>query len=232
MDAEMFRRSAAALEPFFTALARAGAQGARMDRLRVIGMEAEGAMMAATGGVNTHRGAIFAIGLLCAAAGWRAVTGALTPLGEVVAGLWGPAILDGPVLLHSHGEAARRRFGAGGARVQAASGFPLVYAVGLPALDIGLEACGGDVAPARVQAIFALIAALDDTNLLHRGGPEGLDFARTSTRAFLDRGGVAAPGWVEEADAIHRAFVSRRLSPGGAADLLAATLFVWELDDR
>ncbi len=69
MDAGTFRRSAAAIQPYFQALADAGAQGCGMGRLRVIGLEAEAAMFAATAGINTHRGVIFGLGLLCAAAG-------------------------------------------------------------------------------------------------------------------------------------------------------------------
>ena len=68
MDAVTFRRSAAAIRPYLLALAEAGAEGAAMGRLRIIGLEAEAAMFAATGGVNTHRGVIFGLGLLCAAA--------------------------------------------------------------------------------------------------------------------------------------------------------------------
>ncbi len=75
------------------------------------------------------------------------------------------------------------------------------------------------------------MAELDDTNLLHRGGPEGLDFAQSSARAFLDAGGVGAAGWRERALALHATFVEARLSPGGAADLLAVTLFLDSLSD-
>ena len=91
MDAETFRASAAAIAPYFRALADAGAHGCGMGRLRIIGLEAEAAMFAATSGVNTHRGAIFGLGLLCAAAGARAA-GHVEPglrLGDVVARLWG-----------------------------------------------------------------------------------------------------------------------------------------------
>jgi len=136
MDAGTFRRSAAAIRPYLQSLAEAGALGCGMGVLRVIGLEAERAMLEATAGVNTHRGAIFGLGLLCAAAGARAggLVDPALPLGDVVARLWGASILDGPVLLHSHGSAARRRFRAGGARIEAASGFPSVYRIGLPAL--------------------------------------------------------------------------------------------------
>jgi triphosphoribosyl-dephospho-CoA synthase len=228
MDADMFRASARAIEPYFEALAEAGANGCAMGRLRTIGIEAEAAMLAATSGINTHRGAIFGLGLLCAAAGAKAgglVESAL-PLGTVVLRLWGRSIVDGPVIPHSHGGMARRRFGAGGARMEAALGFPSVYHVGLPALRSSALKAPGDAEAQRVGACFALIAAVEDTNLLHRGGSGGLHFARRAARGFIEQGGVGMPGWRERASAIHDGFVARRLSPGGSADLLAMTLFV------
>ena len=77
-----------------------------------------------------------------------------------------------------------------------------------------------------MQAFFALMAELEDTNLLHRGGEAGLRFAQDSARAFLDAGGVAAPDWQRRACALHRVFVERRLSAGGCADLLGLVVFV------
>ena len=228
MDAGTFRRSAAAIKPYFRDLADAAARGCGMGRLRIIGLEAEVAMLAATSGVNTHRGAIFGLGLLCAAAGARA-GGAVDPallLGDVVSRLWGNSITDGPVLLHSHGNAARRQFRAGGARAEAATGFPSVYGIGLPALRRAARAVPDDAEAARVEACFALIASIEDTNLLHRGGLDGLRFARRRARLFLDGGGVCRPGWRTRARSVHENFVGRRLSPGGSADLLAMTLFV------
>jgi len=233
MNADTFRISAAAIEPYLQDLADAGARGYGMGRLRVIGLDAEAAMLAATAGINTHRGAIFGLGLLCAAVGARA--GRLTdpglPLGAVVSRLWGNDIVDGPVLLHSHGARARRRFGASGARMEAARGFPSVYEVGLPALRRGALDAPDDNEAARVEACFALIAALEDTNLLHRGGLPGLRFARRAARRFLDEGGVGKPGWKARARSVHESFIARRLSPGGSADLLAMTLFV-EANER
>jgi triphosphoribosyl-dephospho-CoA synthase len=233
MDVDTFMRSAAALRPYFVELAAAGARDADMAELRRIGLHAERAMLDATHGVNTHRGAIFGLGLLCAAAGGRiraCLAGGMptetVTLGERVARRWGTDILAGPRPSESHGEVARRRHGAGGARAEAAGGFPAVYQIGLPALRRIMKAIPEDTEAARVQACFALIASLEDTNLLHRGGQSGLDFAQASARAFIARGGVCVRGWRESALRIHRAFVARRLSPGGAADLLAMTLFV------
>ncbi|MDC6130183.1 triphosphoribosyl-dephospho-CoA synthase, partial [Burkholderia gladioli] len=71
MNAGTFARSAAAIGPYLAELARAGAERREMAALRRIGLRAEHAMLAATGGVNTHRGAIFGLGLLCAAASLR-----------------------------------------------------------------------------------------------------------------------------------------------------------------
>ncbi|KVL36993.1 triphosphoribosyl-dephospho-CoA synthase MdcB [Burkholderia territorii] len=229
MDAATFARSAAVLRPYFAELAAAGARDADMSVLRKIGLRAEHAMLAATGGVNTHRGAIFGLGLLCAAAGRRTAPGAAgrtMTLGAFVAQRWGTEILGGPRLPDSHGERASRRYGVGGARREAADGFPTVYSVGLPALRRAQHRVPDDPAAARVDACFALIAALDDTNLLHRGGQAGLDFARATARAFVARGGIRARDWRLRAVAAHRAFVARRLSPGGAADLLAMSVFV------
>lgn len=227
MDAAMLRRSADVLEPFFTRLACAGRDGAGMDQLRAIGMAAEGAMLVATGGVNTHRGAIFGLGLLCAAAGRGA---GHTPLGAIVRRDWGAAIRSGPVVLHSHGSEALRRHGVTGARGEAAAGFPSVYGIGVPALRLGARLAPGDAEAARVQAIFSLIAGIDDTNLRHRGGAGGLAHARAEATAFLRAGGIGVSGWRSEAARIHAGFVARNLSPGGSADLLAFSLFVAAFD--
>jgi triphosphoribosyl-dephospho-CoA synthase len=234
MDAGTFEASTAAIVPFFAELTEAGANGAGMPALREIGLAAEQAMLAATGGVNTHRGAIFGLGLLCAAAGasWSGGRAQWRPasLGDVVRQRWGGSILRGPIPLRSHGTDAWRRFGAGGARAQAAAGFPHALDVALPAFRQTRMAQPDDPNAARVQTFFALLATMEDTNLLHRGGAEGLNFAQQTATGFLEQGGVARHGWCEQAAEVHHAFVARRLSPGGCADLLAISLFLDALD--
>ncbi len=224
MDISLMRASADALEPYFADLASAGAAGAEMAELRRIGIAAEAAMLAATGGVNAHRGAIFGMGLLAAAAGAEGFAG--ESLGARVARLWGPAIRSRPPSSASNGGRVARRFGVGGASAEAAAGFPALYRAALPALLEGEAMAGGATEAARVHALFRLIAVLQDTNLLHRGGVEGLSFAKAEAARFLAAGSVSQPNWLLLAEDIHRAFVARNLSPGGAADLLAMSLFV------
>jgi len=236
MDAALLQRSAAALRPFFSELALAGWQRSGMSRLRAIGLRAEAAMLSATGGINTHRGAIFGLGLLCAAAGITARVSAdgavFAPgkLGVIVVRHWGNEIRRGPIPLHSHGSAALRRYGAGGARAEAAAGFPSIYDIGLPALRLGPALALQDAGAAPVQACFALIAAVRDTNLLHRGGGAGARYAAEAAASFLSAGGVGAADWRVRAATVHQSFVARHLSPGGCADLLAMTLFVDALE--
>ncbi len=222
MDAALLRRSALFLQPYFTRFAAAGAQGAALADLRAIGIEAEAALLDTTGGVNTHRGAIFGLGLLCAAAG--AAPG--TSLGTFVKERWGEAIRNGPIALHSHGTRARRLYGAPGARGEAAAGFPTLYTIALPALAQGRALAPHDPEAARVHTVHAIVGVLQDTNLLHRGGALGLAFARASAAGFMRAGGIARPGWRLDAAFIHAEFVKRNLSAGGSADLLAMALFV------
>ncbi|MBW7965071.1 triphosphoribosyl-dephospho-CoA synthase MdcB [Bradyrhizobium sp. BR 10261] len=230
MDAALLCLSATTLMPFYGELAAAGAEGAGMNRLRAIGVAAERAMLAATHGVNTHRGAIFGLGLLCAAAGYRNAVGIRKSLGQLVSERWGDDILSGPISLRSHGAVASRRYGAGGARAEAAYGFPSIYDIALPALRAARELAPHDEEAVRVQTCIRLIAEVTDTNLLHRGGAEGLSFAQASASGFLAAGGVGSPEWGKRAADIHQAFVARNLSPGGSADLLAMALFVDRLE--
>jgi len=235
MDAATFLRSICALRNYFPAIAAAGAAHASLTHLRMLGMEAEQRMLRATGGVNTHRGAIFNLGLLAAAAGWqRANAHGRTgqSLGETVRRQWGEAIAwcaaanhDAPL---SHGACVAQRYGSGGARAEAAAGFPFVFEIGLPAFRLSL-ARHGDRGRAAVQCFFSLMAHLPDTNLLYRGGLQGLARAQAAAHEFLRHGGAEGGEWQARARAIHHEFIVCRLSPGGSADLLAATLFVHAL---
>lgn len=232
MDATTFMRSLFSLRHYFAKICRAGYDGASFTELKKFGIAAEQRMMAATKGINTHRGAIFALGLLCAAMGRvRALRMTLTPAALRTALLlhWGEELAAHTQASgDSHGLQAAARHAASGAREEGALGLPSVFEVGLPALQATL-ARGAPMLHARVDAIFALMGHISDTNIYHRGGAEGAETVQNAARGFRQHGGTACPDWKERALACHRRFVAQRLSPGGAADLLAATCLVHSL---
>jgi triphosphoribosyl-dephospho-CoA synthase len=229
MDAHTFMRSLFALRMYFPRLAQLGAAGARFDALEREGRAAETRMLAATGGVNTHRGAVFCLGLLCASAG--ALAGQGLPLDaeslrREMNRCWGTDLARraarhtaAPSI--THGGMATRRFGLRGASSEAMHGFPVLFETTLPAL-LAAQRQGAAPQRARLQALFETMAVLEDTNLAHRGGLGGLRHAQRAARAFLAAGGALRPDALAHAQAVHTDFVARRLSPGGSADMLAA----------
>jgi triphosphoribosyl-dephospho-CoA synthase len=251
MTALTFMRSLFSLRHYFAAICRAGMEDAPFAYLKQLGIAAERRMMAATGGVNTHRGAIFVLGMLCAALGRQLARPEATPLvppaGPVTASAairrtapagsaslcaallagWGDALAAHTLAAPdgSHGQRAAQLHAASGAREEAALGLPSLFLVGLPALQTTL-ARSGDMHLARVDALFALMAHVSDTNVLHRGGKAGAETVRHEARRFLALGGTAHPDWRAHALDTHRLFVRHKLSPGGAADLLAACCLV------
>jgi triphosphoribosyl-dephospho-CoA synthase len=233
MDAGTFMRSLFSLRRYFFHIAAAGADGAPFDEIKQLGIAAERRMLAATGGVNTHRGAIFSIGMLCAAAGRCKALGLPSTPATVRATLlreWGAALAEhADASGASHGLVMAARHGAGGAREEAALGLPSVFGVALPALQQA-HAQTGCWNRARIQALFALMAHVGDTNVYYRGGAAGAALVRGLAQRFIDRGGVSRDDWLRYATACHRIFSRRRLSPGGAADLLAAACLLHRLD--
>jgi triphosphoribosyl-dephospho-CoA synthase len=230
MNAETFMRSMFALRHYFSRICRAGMEDAPFARLRELGIEAEARMLAATRGINTHRGAIFSLGLLCAAIGRTAASSIpLTPssLRNVLIRRWGDELAGhtNASAALSNGLLAAQLHGASGARQEAALGLPSVFEVGLGAMNATLAA-GRSMYHAKVDALFALMADMSDTNVYHRGGEQGAAMVREHARAFIQAGGTANPDWKTNALESHRLFVAHRLSPGGAADLLAATCLV------
>nr|WP_254504111.1 triphosphoribosyl-dephospho-CoA synthase MdcB [Duganella vulcania] len=230
MDAQTFMRSLFSLRHYFRKICLAGWDDAPFARLKQLGIEAEAAMLRATNGINTHRGAIFSLGLLCATAGRAHAQGTpMTPAALRAAMLirWGAelAMHAAPAGDNSNGLRVAARYAVSGAREEGALGLPSVFEIGVPALQAS-RARGAGMTHARIDTLFTLMATINDSNVYHRAGPQGAQTVRTHAQRFIDLGGTANASWREEALSSHRAFVRQRLSPGGAADLLAATCLV------
>jgi triphosphoribosyl-dephospho-CoA synthase len=232
MDAHTFMRSLFTLRSYFVAIAELGLQGADFPALERCGIQAEARMLAATCGINTHRGAIFMLGLLCAAAGALTRTNTCPSpeqLRDALRHGWGHALDARALRMPSlPGGIAARKHGLRSASTEAALAFPVLFETAVPALTAGL-ARGLTTQQARLDTLFHVMAVLDDSNLAHRGGLLGLRHAQQSARHFLAAGGAARADGLEAAHAIGNDFVARSLSPGGAADTLAAACWVVQL---
>lgn len=235
MDLRHFFASANALRPYFCAVAERGFLTRDLDpqetfrQIRPLGLDAEDAMLKATHGVNTHKGAIFSLGLLCAA------------MGRLSPDLWQPeallaecaAMAAGVVALDfsgvtaqtakTSGERIYAQHGLTGVRGQAEAGFPAVQDVGLPVLLKALEK-GLSLNDAAAITLLHLIAATDDTNLISRSNRETQLQVRAQIADLLAENPFPDKEAIQELD---RQFIARNLSPGGSADLLALTLLLY-----
>jgi triphosphoribosyl-dephospho-CoA synthase len=191
--------------------------------LAEIGRDAERAMYKVTQGTNSHKGAIWILGLLVAAAarghgqnarGIAAVAGAIARLPDRAQ----------PELI-THGDIVRNRYGAAGARGEAVRNFPHVINFGLPTLrDRRARKFPEEIC--RLDALLTLMAELDDTCVLYRGGVEALEVVKSGARAVLLAGGSGCANGRQQMRKLDRELIRRHLSPGGSADLLAATIFL------
>jgi triphosphoribosyl-dephospho-CoA synthase len=245
LDLPAMLKSARSLHGTFLEMAEAAAGGepnqALREQLARIGRSGERCMFAATGGSNAHRGAIWVLGLLVAA---RAMQGDESPRGEAgpraeagrraEAGPREIAALAARIAAFpdryapaqdSHGARACRRYGVRGARGEAVAGFPHVIEVGLPAMWAA-RAKGADETCARLDALMAIMATLDDTCLLHRGGISALQAAQRGARDTLMAGGSSSAAGRRALLRLDAELVKRNASPGGCADLLAACIFL------
>lgn len=227
LSLDIMRRSASAIAPYFAVMAAASCI-APMDRLlraevAAIGREAEAAMLRETDGSNAHKGAIWVLGLLVTAA---AQSDDSRPQAIARgAGFLAQLPDRAQPQLVSHGDLVRSRYGATGARGEAYAGFPHVVKVGLPALREARE-CGLSETNSRLSSLLAIMASLDDTCVLYRAGDAGLQTVKLGVREVLASGGPGCPAGDEALRQLDRELFVRNISPGGSADLLAATLFL------
>jgi len=220
----LMHASALALWPAFKEMAEValelGEVGVPLrEAIGRIGREGEQAMLVTTNGVNTHRGAIWALGLLVTAAALQPKSIALC-----AARL---ALLDdryAPTPL-SHGAQVAQRYGARGAREEAQLGFPSVLQRGLPQLYKS-RANGHGEQNARLDALLAIMTELADTCVLYRAGEPGLQAMQAGAQAVLDAGGSASLSGRRRLHELDQQLIALNASPGGAADLLAATLLL------
>lgn len=238
MGMKHFFASNNALRPYFCKFTEAGFLTRDLDpretfqAIRRIGKEAEDAMLRATHGVNTHKGAIFSLGILCAAAGrlapenWQADK-LLSECADMAQGVTAEDFAGiTPENAKTAGEKLFALHGITGVRGQAEAGFPAVRDVGLPTLRRALRE-GHSLNDAGAVTLLHLLAAIDDTNLIHRSNRETQLKIKKDLTVLLQETPFPSMQTICHMD---EEFIKRNLSPGGSADLLAMTYFLLFLE--
>lgn len=263
MDYPLFLTSCVALKPCFTACAQTGIRGAGkkpgtlVSTLRQIGRCGEIAMYGATKGVNTHKGAIFSMGILCCALGKLTaeaegykknttnrergsaartdVTGSRPELKEFelqsLCRQIASALLKQDTASATHGLKARGDAACGGVRAEALSGFESAFGTGLTVIRSSVRE-GIPCERAMIRALIALICRTDDSNAAYRGGAEGLAFLKQRAADVLSRAEWENEECLDMVREFDKACREKNLSPGGSADLLAFSTMLYMIFDE
>lgn len=237
MDISTFETSALALLPYFTAFVTYGVDHCHqpiesiLPDLRPMGIQGEIAMLRATGGINTHKGAIFSMGILLAALGIQYGQGKpyvrdeiqtlcrniAAPLAQELEGIT-------PENARTNGERLYALHGVSGARGEAAAGLPTLFQTALPRMD-GLLAEGWSLNDAGVATLLDIMAVSQDTNIVARSSYERMEELRRQTAELIAQN-LPAGSLLEQVAQLDQQYIQEHVSPGGSADLLALTYFL------
>ncbi|MDN4525945.1 triphosphoribosyl-dephospho-CoA synthase [Fictibacillus fluitans] len=225
---ELMRRSAVSLRPVFTKIAessyeREPSQSLRED-IAVIGRKGEQVMLGVTGGINTHKGAIWSLGLLVSAAAGNAELSNTEGVAERAGRIARFQDRYCPVA-STNGSKVKDVYQVPGARGEAQLNFPHVCNIGLPFLQQARRN-GIPETNARLDVLLAIMSELDDTCILHRGGMEALQAVKNGANEVLKSGGTSTNAGRLALIRLDETMMELFVSPGGSADLLAAVLFL------
>jgi len=244
MDKNLFHLSAVAIRPYFEEMAKKTPSNLPashvLPMIRPIGIQAEEAMFRATGGINTHKGQIFSLGVALAAAVRVLESGSRGPCpgseilmeaGRICQGMTHELEKPSPSGRASHGEGVYRKLKSTGVRGEAEAGFPGVRLRALPRMKKLLKK-GVSHDLASLDVLIRLYEITEDSTVLHRRGRKGLSLMKSSARSFISAGGIEMTNGVDHLKTMNTLFVKENISPGGCADMLALTLLVKSIEEE
>ena len=244
MDIAVFERSTQAISPYIAKMYTAGKNAIQplpllFGEIRRIGVLAEKAMFEATLGVNTHKGAIFTLGILAASLGYAVAhtTGdfEIFDVLTVARDMTYDALEEDFVQMSArtpltHGEVLYAKYRERGIRGQAQEGFPIIREIAYPYYYY-LTQYSVEPNLRNVMTLLFIIANLKDTNVMSRSSPETLYELQADAMGILDSTFLFTPYDIEKVYALNKKCIERNISPGGAADILAATLFLYHTEE-
>jgi triphosphoribosyl-dephospho-CoA synthase len=235
MNHQTFIDSISSLKNYFATLSQFGYEDRLFDDIKNQGMSQEEKMRQATHNINTHKGAIFNLGFVCAAIGRCIQADIALTAKNICAQLVERWQVDLNTRLtrdpNSHGQKMFKQYGITGAIEMVANGFEVIQAQVLPCFYEAMYRTQ-DFEKASIQSLMLLISVLSDTNIVWRGGIDDLKNAQRLATQFLQAGGVYQRDWRQQISHINQYFVHHNLSPGGSADLLAVTIFLYKVENE
>lgn len=237
MDYVTFIKSASAIAPYFIDFIKVGLnyKDDILNKLRPIGVMAERDMFRATRGVNTHKGLIFLIGLICAASGTlyrkKIKIDRLSLSDEV------KRITEGIIERElkniedeklTNGQRIYKKYGLTGIRGEVEKGLMSIMECGLPTFEKSIEVL--NLNDSLVNTLLALMTRVEDTTIVHRSSIEGLEFVRKYAKMALEAGGMLTEEGRSIIKRMDEDFKERNISPGGCADMLAATYMIYKIE--
>ena len=247
MDFFLFLRSTSSIAYVMYICAQIGIEydNELLQRLRLIGKLGEHKMLAETSGINTQRGLLFLAGVLCGAAG-SCIRHNTDIKRESISfeckNICGNIVEDELARLNDYracgqqkpkltnGEKLYLKYGITGIRGEAQNGLPSVINTGLPLYEAALKE-GLPIKDALSHTLVGLMSVVEDTTVVNRCGIEGLEFMRTSAVSAMKLGGMYTPEGIDFINRMDRQFIERKISPGGAADLLAVTVMIKKIEE-
>jgi len=228
MNGSLFYKSLFALRHYFYQLVMQDQVDANFASLKAIAKQAEAKMLIATGGINTHRGAIFALGIMCVSISRLVRTKQqFTPddLQRQLISDWQQTLAQHDTDLRSHGSKVASQYAIVGAKAMAMQGYGIIFQLLTPFITLYHKTQSLDVS--CLYAYAKLLYHIDDTNILFRKNMEGLIYAKQFAKDILELACLQAR--YHYSLEVHQLFSRQQISPGGVGDLIGVLLMVGQL---
>lgn len=244
MDIYTFIKSSVALSPYmhnfvYMGYMHKGALDTLLAFIRPLGIEAEAAMFKATKGVNTQKGLIFLMGILCAAAGYvyrkYNIIKSTLVFDAVKIMCQGLVAKELGNLPHDRkltsGERLYHQYGIRGIRGELEDGLPIIQDIALPAYKKAISLGATDDA-LLIYTLLSIMTATEDTTIINRHDQDTLIMVKKSAKKLLSNDDILQLDGFDAVKDLDRQFIEQWISPGGSADLLAATHFLYVLENK